>query len=45
VTTGYIHTCYGLLDPGKSADFYVNKLVRWAAGEASALLSEEGSGG
>ncbi len=26
MTTRYIHTCYRILDPEKSTDFYVNKL-------------------
>jgi hypothetical protein len=26
VAATYIHTCYRVLDPGRSEDFYVNKL-------------------
>jgi lactoylglutathione lyase len=33
VTTRYIHTCYRILDPEKSTDFYVNKLGMKKIGE------------
>jgi lactoylglutathione lyase len=33
VATAYIHTCYRILDPEKSADFYVNKLGMKKVGE------------
>ncbi len=31
--SGYIHTCYRILDPDKSTDFYVNKLGMKKVGE------------
>jgi lactoylglutathione lyase len=33
VATRYIHTCYRILDPEKSTDFYVNKLGMKKVGE------------
>ena len=33
MATKYIHTCYRILDPGKSTDFYVNKLGMKKIGE------------
>ena len=33
MTTRYIHTCYRILDPEKSTDFYVNKLGMKKVGE------------
>jgi lactoylglutathione lyase len=33
VATAYIHTCYRILDPEKSTDFYVNKLGMKKVGE------------
>ena len=33
MTTRYIHTCYRILDPEKSVDFYVNKLGMKKVGE------------
>ncbi len=33
MATAYIHTCYRILDPEKSADFYVNKLGMKKVGE------------
>lgn len=26
MATSYVHTCYRIIDPEKSIDFYVNKL-------------------
>jgi lactoylglutathione lyase len=33
VATSYIHTCYRILDPARSEDFYVNKLGMKKVGE------------
>jgi lactoylglutathione lyase len=33
VATSYIHTCYRILDPARSEDFYVNKLGMMKVGE------------
>jgi lactoylglutathione lyase len=33
VATSYIHTCYRILDPERSEDFYVNKLGMKKVGE------------
>lgn len=33
MTTAYIHTCYRILDPERSIDFYVNKLGMKKVGE------------
>ena len=33
MTTSYIHTCYRILDPARSEDFYVNKLGMKKVGE------------
>jgi catechol 2,3-dioxygenase-like lactoylglutathione lyase family enzyme len=33
MTVTYIHTCYRILDPEKSKDFYVNKLGMKKLGE------------
>ena len=33
MSTSYIHTCYRILDPARSEDFYVNKLGMSKVGE------------
>jgi lactoylglutathione lyase len=33
MAVSYIHTCYRILDPDKSKDFYVNKLSMKMFGE------------